>query len=439
MLGSIDPQRPILIIGAGISGLSLGFRLKRLGLNYRIIESSHRTGGKLGTQLLPQGIAEQAANALLTSDQLQVLWRELNLEPLLPKKKSLNRWILSPQGEWISARYLLILMAKDLLTRGFKSQGAITHLTLGEWARGFLSPKTCHYFLTLFKGIYGQEGEQLGLQTIFDPLFLEQEENKLLCGAAPPSYFGWFYHYWRYMKNKTPSSRPSHYRGSISFKGGMQQLIDALTADQQEVLELSCSPERLQQLTSEPNQQLVFCTPPQVTADLLDQIKSQVKSITPTKAQAYEQMALLLRQFTARDLQSTTLFFTQPILRLKNSFGVLVGADEALLGVLANSEIFEHRVTRPELHSYTFISHPLEMETLYQLIKKYFFPNDNFLPLEGSGITSCWPKAIVTFGPQQREIVKRMAELISQSQVMLHGPYLQHIGLRSLIEASLQC
>ena len=86
MLGSIDPQRPVLIIGAGISGLSLGFKLKRLGLNYRIIESSHRTGGKLGTHLLPQGIAEQAANALLNSEPLQVLWRELKLEPLLPKK-----------------------------------------------------------------------------------------------------------------------------------------------------------------------------------------------------------------------------------------------------------------------------------------------------------------------------------------------------------------
>ena len=37
----------MLIVGAGLSGLTAGWQLKKLGIKYRIVEARPRTGGRI--------------------------------------------------------------------------------------------------------------------------------------------------------------------------------------------------------------------------------------------------------------------------------------------------------------------------------------------------------------------------------------------------------
>ncbi len=69
----------ITIVGAGFSGLTLAYHLRRLGMAVRIFEREDRAGGLLNTQLGPYGLAESAANAILADSSLERLFEDLGV------------------------------------------------------------------------------------------------------------------------------------------------------------------------------------------------------------------------------------------------------------------------------------------------------------------------------------------------------------------------
>jgi monoamine oxidase len=74
-------MKPILIIGGGLSGLTLAFRLEQLHIPYLVLEATDRLGGRVRTEKLSHSTWEAGAtwfgkqhtklNALLTDLQLQ--------------------------------------------------------------------------------------------------------------------------------------------------------------------------------------------------------------------------------------------------------------------------------------------------------------------------------------------------------------------------------
>lgn len=77
------PTPPILIVGAGITGLSAAWELQQQGVPYILFEASDLVGGKVETTITDEGfLVEKAADAfILGKPYAAQLARELGLEP----------------------------------------------------------------------------------------------------------------------------------------------------------------------------------------------------------------------------------------------------------------------------------------------------------------------------------------------------------------------
>ncbi len=70
----------VVIVGGGISGLTLAWRALQAGLSFRLLESSDRLGGAIQSQLHQGGLQEMGPDALLISKApVQELLEEMNL------------------------------------------------------------------------------------------------------------------------------------------------------------------------------------------------------------------------------------------------------------------------------------------------------------------------------------------------------------------------
>lgn len=85
---SLDLSQPIHIVGAGISGLMLGWWLRRAGAKIHISEKTDRAGGLLQSLHTKYGLVERAANGVLWNDALDLMCSELGVEPLSPRKEA---------------------------------------------------------------------------------------------------------------------------------------------------------------------------------------------------------------------------------------------------------------------------------------------------------------------------------------------------------------
>jgi monoamine oxidase len=52
------PREPVLIVGAGIAGLTAGYYLQQAGIPIRIVEASNRVGGRIRTQAQAVGTSK---------------------------------------------------------------------------------------------------------------------------------------------------------------------------------------------------------------------------------------------------------------------------------------------------------------------------------------------------------------------------------------------
>ena len=82
------------IIGAGISGLMVGFYLKKANIPFKILEKSNQVGGVLQSQQTNYGLVERAANGFIWCPEIQFLCDELNLEILSPRQEAKARYIV---------------------------------------------------------------------------------------------------------------------------------------------------------------------------------------------------------------------------------------------------------------------------------------------------------------------------------------------------------
>src|SRR6266436_2128907 len=73
-------MKPVLVIGAGFSGLTLAYALRQLDLPVRILERGDKPGGLIATRAEEHGLVETAANALLADAEVERLFADLGLE-----------------------------------------------------------------------------------------------------------------------------------------------------------------------------------------------------------------------------------------------------------------------------------------------------------------------------------------------------------------------
>jgi len=318
MIGSLDPRKKkVSIVGAGISGLLVGYELKKRGFDVQIFEASSRAGGLLRTQKTFFGPSEKAAHSILVTPEVQKFFDELGVPLLAVSRKAKARFIV--RNRKMRRMPLTPLEALQTAIRVF-SKPRLTlppSASLAEWCDAYLGAPARKYLLSPFvTGIFACTPEELNAKISFP---------KLVPTDPRVSLFRWM------------KSKPSHARRAkpqvMAPAKGMQSLVDALTAQLQNEIHFNSPIEKLN-LDSDEN--WILTVPAPILASLI--------------APWDERSALALRQVRYSPLVSVSIFYRDEDFQggPPRGIGVLIPRGEGyrILGCLFNSSAFPSRAQK---------------------------------------------------------------------------------------------
>ncbi|WP_269540203.1 protoporphyrinogen oxidase [Cerasicoccus fimbriatus] len=339
-----------IVIGAGITGLTLGWALQRAGRPVRVLEKSAQAGGAIRTIRRDGYLVEAGPNSLLVNSVvLENFFRGLGLGPqmLKPEEAARNRYILK-KGEFVAAP----MGPGELLSTPLISGGAKWRLlgeffaqkpeglreeSLASFVERHFGPEILDYVVNPFVGgIYAGDPWKLSAQHAF-PMLAEAENE---CGSVIRGMI---------KKRKAKRAAGNTFKSySLSFKDGLQALPDALAAKLGDTLTLSASVESIEQTASgwsvrwqdgdgnthtETAADLYLTTP----SHALDQLTLPCKvseTLTPLAAIEYPPVASVALGYDRKNI-------SHPL----DGFGGLIPEleDRDALGVLFSSSLFAGR------------------------------------------------------------------------------------------------
>jgi oxygen-dependent protoporphyrinogen oxidase len=300
-------MRTIEVVGAGFSGLTLAYHLRRRGLDVRVSESQARAGGLLATEKTEFGLVEPAANAVLAEPSMLELFRELNVPVArglaLRRRRYVfwkrpRRWPL-PLGT--SARLLRLVLGRAV---GAKFLVPEKNESVAAWARRVVDTEFERRLLSpALQGIYAGDPERLSARLTMRAFLLGER--------------------------RAPSMAP---------KQGMCQLTEALRG-WLESNGVQFEFGREFALSAKPENPVVLCTSAWTAARLVESV--------------FPDLAARLARCESLPLMSVTAFF-EPHKSDPRGFGCLFprGQGVRALGVMFNNCIF---AGRSKLRSETWI------------------------------------------------------------------------------------
>lgn len=229
----------IAIVGAGLSGLSAAYHLVNKGFEGEIdLIEEGQPGGKVHSENYEGAILEHGPETYFVRSPLVAkLSRDLGIAgDLLPASKSSNMRFLAKEGslEKLPSGPLSFLFSsliffpqKIALLRGVRKKlGLWEELSMFEVARMLFGETIAETFASPFsRGVYGCEAEDLEFAAAFPQIYerLSRGESlmKSIKGVAEARR-----EYWS--SELGEESVQSMTKGIHSFRGGLQQLTDAL-------------------------------------------------------------------------------------------------------------------------------------------------------------------------------------------------------------------
>lgn len=221
------------VIGGGLTGLTIGYYLKKANKNIHIFEKKNRVGGVIETKTENGFVYEAGPNTgVIGSPELVSLFDDLKplIEIEVPKSEAKNRWIWK-KGKWnnlptglISALSTPLFSWYDkirILGEPFRKVGKNKDESITQMVRRRMGKSYLDYAVNPFiSGIYAGNPETLITRFAMPKLYnLEQNYGSFIKGAIK--------------KAKEPKSdlekRVS--REVFSIKGGLSQLILALSQE----------------------------------------------------------------------------------------------------------------------------------------------------------------------------------------------------------------
>jgi oxygen-dependent protoporphyrinogen oxidase len=222
----------VAIIGAGITGLTAAYRLRRAGVPVTVYEGSARTGGVIQTTRADGFLAESGPNTLLeTSPIIGELVRELGLESkrLYSDPAAKNRYVVrdgqpvpvpDTAGGMMTSRLFSAGAKFRLVTEPFVRRAApeleesVAQFVLRRLGREFLD----YAINPMIAGIYAGDPARLSVTHAFPKLrATEQRYGSLILGQILGAR--------ERAKSKEVSKQSAP---KLSFTEGLQTLIDAL-------------------------------------------------------------------------------------------------------------------------------------------------------------------------------------------------------------------
>lgn len=220
----------ITIVGAGLTGLTLAFYLKRAGKKVLLIDKSSRPGGVIETLRDEEFVFEKGPNTgVIGTPEIVELFEDLKgyIEVEVPHETSKNRWVWK-NGRWhalpsgpkgattplFSFRDKLRILGEPFRKPGSDPDETLSHMVVRRLGRSFLD-----YAVDPFvSGIYAGDPDRLVTRYALPKLYnLEQNYGSFIKGA--------------HKKHKEPKSELEKKvsREVFSVKGGLGNLVDAMS------------------------------------------------------------------------------------------------------------------------------------------------------------------------------------------------------------------
>jgi len=227
-----EPTKPyVVIIGAGLTGLTMGFYLKKAGINVLIIDKSAKTGGVIQTIREKGFVYETGPNTgVVSNPEIAELFEDLNgkceLEVADPSAKRRliwknQAWHALPSGLWSAITTPLFTWGDKfrILGEPWRAKGTDPDEKLSDLVKRRLGKSFLDYAIDPFiSGIYAGNPNELVPRYALPKLWkLEQEYGSFIGGSIK--------------KAKLPKTERDKKASKevFSAKGGLQHLIDALT------------------------------------------------------------------------------------------------------------------------------------------------------------------------------------------------------------------
>ncbi|MEO0793729.1 MAG: protoporphyrinogen oxidase [Verrucomicrobiota bacterium] len=223
-------NKSAIVIGGGVTGLSLGWALHRAGRPFHVLEHGEQPGGAIRTNKRDGYLVEAGPNSLLVnSPVLESLLRGMGLgdEMVEPRPDSKKRYILRDGRFQAAPMGPRELISSNLLSNGAKlrmladifamTPHNLAEESLGSFVRRHFGLEVLDYVVNPFVGgIYAGDPSNLSAQHAF-PMLAEAERDtgSVLLGLMK--------------KRKEKKAKGHNFKSySLSFKNGMQSLTDTL-------------------------------------------------------------------------------------------------------------------------------------------------------------------------------------------------------------------
>lgn len=223
-------MKEVVILGAGITGLSTGLHLKKRGIDFCILDQAERTGGVISTVTENGYTYEQGPNSgIIGNVEVLRLFNDLKGLCELEEASAHNkkRYVLK-NGRWkalpgglISGIGTPLFSWKDkfrVLGEPFRKRGRNPHETLAEFVKRRLGRSILDYAVDPFIiGVYAGDPNRLVPKYALPKLYnLEQNYGSFIKGTIKKA------------KEKKTDEEKKVTRGVFSVKGGFSNLISAL-------------------------------------------------------------------------------------------------------------------------------------------------------------------------------------------------------------------
>ncbi len=362
-------KQPIAIIGAGITGLTVGFYLKKAGIPFTIFEKEDRTGGVINTHYEKGFLYETGPNSGVLSniEVLSLIDRlhdkvQLETAPATAQKRLIwknHTWHALPNGLWSAIKTPLFTFSDKLkvLREPWIPKGTNPNESLAKMVQRRLGQSFLDYAIDPFiSGIYAGDPNYLVPRFALPKLYqLEQTYGSFIKGAVA-----------KVRQIKSPEEKRIN-KAIFSFKGGLNELVSALTD------EIGKNHIELNQnniiIEYEKNRFWINKRP-------FDKVITTINAKTLSKILSFvlpEEIADITRLKYARVVEASIGFNHWQGMDIK-AFGGLIPMKEKrnILGVLFMSSIFQNRAPKQGALLTVFLG-GTRREELVQLNEKQLF------------------------------------------------------------------
>lgn len=435
------PQEPVLIIGAGITGLSIAYQLQKQQVPYLLIEAAGHSGGVIQSFSKEGFELDAGPNTIAASPETMQLLKELGLEQdiLQASAVSKNRFLVRNNKLHAVSPHPLKIMGSDYLSRGSKWRlfterfrkpvAASEEETVSQFVTRRFNKEIADYvFDPVLSGIYAGNPDVMSIAEVLPALpRWEREFGSVTKGL---------------MKDRGAMAG----RKIISLSGGNQVLTRRLQQLLHTPIRFNCTVKNIAAAdgsyvvtceeggaaTTITATQVVFTTPAYSTAKCIN--KLDLATAVLLQGVHYPRMGVIHLGFDEGALK-------HPL----EGFGFLVPHAENLhfLGAICNSAIFPHKAPQDKLLLTVFVGgarqeHYFDELGTAALQEQVIKEIQSLLPIYAAPVMqhfSYWNKAIPQLNIGHAKLRAAITDFEHKYPgIHICGNYVQGVALPALLQ-----